>query len=285
MKFLFLSLLLVTTQLFGSKILTYNIYERSDRVDMMLTFDTPYEGKIKQHSNASKIVIKLGDASIEMPKIKSVNSAFVDTITITPMSQETQIIASIANKTKLYVSKTSDAYGLRLRFAKPIASTKKEQVVPANNFMSALDTKDETEVSMSYIIVVILLLVAVIVLLILKKKISTGGGTKPNWLSLQKESKDNVSVRFQKSIDTKNKVVMLDYGEESYLVVMGTNNILLDKFESNSTVVKKESQFESMLSDKRESLDSFLQLDTKEDEENEAFDSYKAKASNLDFRL
>ena len=284
MKFLFLSLLLLSTQLFGSKILTYNIYERSDRVDMMLTFDTPYEGKIKQHSNASKIVIKLGDASIEMPKIKSVNSAFVDTITITPMSQETQIIASIANKTKLYVSKTSDAYGLRLRFAKPVASTKKEPQVQENNFMSTLDTKDETEVSMSYIVVVILLFVAVIVLLILKKKISTGGDTRPNWLSLQKESKDNVRVRFQKSIDTKNKVVMLDYGEESYLVVMGTNNILLDKFEGKSTV-KKESQFESMLSDKRESLDSFLQLDTKEDEASEAFDSYKAKASNLDFRL
>ncbi len=284
MKLLFLSLLLLSTQLFGSKILTYNIYERSDRVDMMLTFDTPYEGKIKQHSNASKIVIKLGDASIEMPKIKSVNSAFVDTITITPMSQETQIIASIANKTKLYVSKTSDAYGLRLRFAKPVASTKKEPQVQENNFMSTLDTKDETEVSMSYIVVVILLFVAVIVLLILKKKISTGGDTRPNWLSLQKESKDNVRVRFQKSIDTKNKVVMLDYGEESYLVVMGTNNILLDKFEGKSTV-KKESQFESMLSDKRESLDSFLQLDTKEDEASEAFDSYKAKASNLDFRL
>ncbi len=40
----YLLLLLFPLLLLGSKILSYNVYERSNRVDVMLTFDTPFEG-------------------------------------------------------------------------------------------------------------------------------------------------------------------------------------------------------------------------------------------------
>jgi len=280
MKILILLLLISTSQLFASKILSYNIYERSDRVDMMLTFDTPYEGSIKQHASKSKIIIKLTDADIESPKVKSVNSTYVNKLTITPMSKETQIIASIENGVKLSVSKTSDAYGLRLRFSKKVASKKVEKnILSTPSLLPSLETKEETQVSMTYVVVVILLLIAVIALFILKSKLTSG--STGGWLSIEKEPKENVKIRFQKALDPKNRVVMLDYAEESYLVVLGNSNILLDKFEGQS--IRKESQFESMLNDKRDSLDSFLQIDKQDADE--PLSSYKEKASNLDYRL
>jgi len=66
--------------LFASKILSYNIYDRTDRADVMITFDTPYNGVIKQSRGKSKITIKLENASIESPKIKKVASRFLHTV-------------------------------------------------------------------------------------------------------------------------------------------------------------------------------------------------------------
>ena len=57
MKYLFL--LLLPVLLFGSKILSYNVYERSQHVDIMLTFDTPYEGKLSQIKKNGNIILKL----------------------------------------------------------------------------------------------------------------------------------------------------------------------------------------------------------------------------------
>jgi len=48
MKFI-LFFLLFATQILASNLLTYNIYERADRVDIMLSFDAPYEGNIFQN--------------------------------------------------------------------------------------------------------------------------------------------------------------------------------------------------------------------------------------------
>ena len=55
----------------------------------------------------------------------------------------------------------------------------------------------------------------------------------------------NVSIRFQKNIDSSNSVVMLDFGEQSYLVLMGASNILLDKFTDNKPVSQED--FETIL--------------------------------------
>ncbi len=64
-------ILALALSLNAAKILSYNIYDRTDRVDVMITFDTPYDGIIKQSITKSKIIIKLQDASIESEKQKN----------------------------------------------------------------------------------------------------------------------------------------------------------------------------------------------------------------------
>ncbi len=116
-KYLLVFLLPIT--IYASKILSYNIYDRTDRADIMITFDVPYDGVIKKSvtdTNPKKIIIKLEDASIESTKLKKVSSKYIKTLAITPLSNHVQIIATVSNGVDLQVSKTSDAYGLRLRF-------------------------------------------------------------------------------------------------------------------------------------------------------------------------
>ena len=293
-----LLLLLVTIlPLFGAKILSYNVYERDSGVDMMITFDTPYSGLIKRHDATNKIIIKLADASIESPKIKSVDSRLIKEFTITPMLKETQIIVTLKKAVSLKVSKTTDAFGLRLRFLDKALTTKEpisaldSTTKEGTSILSNLPTKSSPTLTPRYITVVLILFIMVIALFILKKRV-TSTTTPPKWFALQKSKKDDVSIRFQKAIDSKNRVVMLDVGEQSYLMVVGNSNLLLDKFDSGAVV--KESEFESVLDAKRGELDKMLQIDSakvdpltpsKTKSSDDPLYSYKQKASNLDFPL
>ena len=304
----YLLLFLLPFSLQASKILSYNIYDRTDRADVMITFDTPYDGVIKQSISKSKIIIKLSDASIESSKIKNVSSKFLHSITITPMSGQTQIVASVPSSVKLIASKTSDAYGLRLRFTNAVAkkSTAKNSPTATSTSLSALPTKKSDDMSTSYYIVVTILIIGILILFVLKKKMA-GKNTQNQqspWLFQENQdnkypqtntqtaqtattpsldSNNDISIRFQKSLNERNSVVMLDFGVQSYLVLMGTNNILLDKFTDNKPATQED--FESILQNRHQELDDFLRVEsnnnTQSSQPKEALQAYKEKAASI----
>ena len=45
--------------IFATTLLTYNTYDRDDRVDLMLSFDTPYNGKIFLKKSGDDFIIHL----------------------------------------------------------------------------------------------------------------------------------------------------------------------------------------------------------------------------------
>jgi len=285
-------LFLLPLSIYASKILSYNIYDRSDRADVMITFDVPYEGTIKKSATSSKIIIKLQNASIESSKLKQISSNYINTLAITPLTNYVQIVASISNGVILQVSKTSDAYGLRLRFKK--GTTKNNTTKPTlassqqTSQLSHLPTKKNNDMTQSYYIVIAILIVGIIILFVIKKKI-----TNKHPLNKQKESLDknkvalesisnsdgSVSIRFQKNIDDKNSVVMLDFMNQSYLVMMGSNNVLLDRFSDDKPASQEE--FNVILQDHQEMLDNFL---SNKDSENEPkAKTYSQKASTISY--
>ncbi len=303
-KYLLLSLL--SLSLFGSKILNYNIYDRTDRADVMITFDTPYSGIIKQSRGRSKIIIKLEDATIESPKIKKVTSRFLQSLSLTPFKGHTQITASIPQSVKLLASKTANGHGLRLRFTNKVATKEKSlvqnSIAQTNNPSSSLPTKKSDDLTQSYYIVIVILIIGILILFYIKKK-ATPVRLKQNrqatkqqkapWLfsakttperqkNIQKNTNE-VSIRFQKNIDARNSVIMLDFGTQSYLVLMGDSSILLDKFHENRPSSQQE--FETILQSRYEELENFLNTknknrDTKEPEK-EPLQAYKERAASL----
>lgn len=282
--------------LHASKILSYNIYDRTDRVDVMITFDTPYEGIIKQSVSDSTITIKLQDAFIESPKIKQLSSKYIRSISITPMEDYTQIMAEVPPTVNLQASKTSDAYGLRLRFTTNILSSaaKAESKEPVNNSSNALPTKKSDDLSQSYYIVITILILGILTLFYIKKKIKAPQNRQPQatWLfkengepqkevtqqKQQQHNINNVTIRFQKALDSQNSVVMLDFGEQSYLVLMGKSNILLDKFTGDRPAT--EDDFNSILQSRHKELENFL---NGESEYKESLRAYKEKAASISY--
>lgn len=292
-----LLLFIIPFSLSASKILSYNIYDRTDRVDVMITFDTPYDGVIKQNVSNSTITIKLQNASIESSKVKQLSSKYIKAISITPMENYTQIVAEIPPSVTLQASKTSDAYGLRLRFTTVAlsGSNSAEAKEVQDESIGALPTKKDDDLSQSYYIVVTILILGIAALFYIKKRVSTPQArqAQSSWLfqenkEAQKEvveqtdaninSINNVTIRFQKSLNSDNSVVMLDFGEQSYLVLMGKSNVLLDKFTENRP--STEDDFNSILQNRHKELDSFLNDDNKY---RESLRSYKEKAASISY--
>ena len=297
-------LLMLPLFLFASKILSYNVYDRTDRTDIMITFDTPFQGVIKEKSTASKIVLTLSNVSIESPKLKKVSSKYIRTLSIIPLNNATQIVASITNSgVHLSASKTTDGYGLRLRFSSKGTTAKETTEQEAQNSLSMLPTKKGPDISNSYYIVISIMLIGVFILLYLKKKVqakqvtpkkakkaawlfeSTNKSPKKSQETQEDEGNNNVTIRFQKAIDGDNSVVMLDFGPQSYLVLMGKSNILLDKFTDEKP--SSQQDFESILQSRHEELESFLSttpstLNNNVKEKNqEPLQAYKERAATL----
>ena len=301
----YLILFFLPLALFGSKILSYNIYDRSNHADIMITFDTPYHGVIKQSIQKSKIIIKLEDASIESPKIKNVDSKYLHALTITPLQNETQLTASVPSNVKLIASKTADAYGLRLRFTdkhaerltQTAANTQSQETLG-----SALPTKKDDALQKNYYLVIGILVIGILTLLYIRKKMPAQkqNAKKSTWLfqanpqekaavkenipAASQQDSNEVSIRFQKAIDDKNTVVMIDFGAQSYLILMGNGNILLDKFTDNKPTSQQE--FESILQSRHEELEDFLNGTQGKDSfesshYKESLESYKEKAASL----
>jgi hypothetical protein len=289
----YLLLFILPFSLYASKILSYNIYDRSDRVDVMITFDTPYHGVIKQSIGNSTITIKLQDASIESAKMKQLSSKYIKSLSITPMSGYTKIIALVPPSVNLRASKTSDAYGLRLRFAtkavpQKLNKTSKQASSPS---LSLLPTKKSDDIQQSYYIVIAILIVGIGLLFFIKKRVAPAKFQNKQTSWLFKETQDSpkettaqttqssdVSIRFQKSINQENSVVMLDFGEQSYLVIMGKSNILLDKFTDDKPITQDD--FDTILQDRHRELDDFLHKD-EESLKKEPLQAYKERAASI----
>jgi len=290
----YLVLFLLPFSLYASKILSYNIYDRTDRVDVMITFDTPYDGVIKQRVGNSTITIKLQDASIESAKLKQLSSKYIKSLSMTPMAGYTKIVALVPPSVSLKASKTSDAYGLRLRFTtkttpKKVDTTKE----PSSSPLSLLPTKKSDDIAQSYYIVIAILILGIVLLFFIKKRVTPlkPKKEKSSWLfkenvESKKESipqttqESNVSIRFQKSINNENSVVMLDFGEQSYLVLMGKSNILLDKFTDDKPVT--EDDFDTILQNRHKELNDFLR---EEEELKEPLQAYKERAASIAYEV
>ncbi|MBP9566220.1 MAG: hypothetical protein KBE02_02920, partial [Sulfurospirillum sp.] len=97
--------------------------------------------------------------------------------------------------------------------------------------------------------------------------------TPSSWLFNQKTtSAQEVTLLHKKPIDTQNSVVLFEYGSIKYLVMTGSSNLLLEKFQNGE--VKDDNDFEKVFEENRRRLDEYLKL-----QDSTKQNSYKEKAS------
>jgi mannitol-specific phosphotransferase system IIBC component len=144
----------------------------------------------------------------------------------------------------------------------------------------------------SYYTVIAILIVGILILFIVRKKVMLKSNetnkqhtqskkqTSNTPSDTSKQQNSEVSIRFQKNIDDTNSVVMLDFMQQSYLVMMGSNNVLLDRFKDDLPTSQEE--FDVILQEHQHVLDGFLNSPDTQDNSN-SVKSYSQKASTISY--
>ena len=265
-----LILLFFTVYGFASNLLTYNIYERTDRVDVMLSFDSPYEGKIYQKKMDNQIALTLEDLSFDKKIDKRINSKIVQTLKIIPHKNSLQILLGTKNKIGVIASKTTDGFGLRIR-AKLInvQNNRRVETTPllANNQNNDLQIIDQR-----YTYVVVVLLILLVFMFWVKRRVTNSipknSNKKGSWL-FKNNPEENIEIKIihKKPIDNQNSLLLVEFDNRRYLLMSGNSNVLIDTFSKSD--VESDSEFEKVFEENRKKLDDFLKLQERQ------IDSYK----------
>jgi len=281
MKILFI-LFVTLTSLFSANLLTYNVYERSDRIDVMLSFDSPHEGSISQKNDPASITLTISDLHYDKMVEKSINSPIIQDLLIIPEGNSLKVSLKSDKKISVVASKTVDGFGLRIRGSIMQASQAPVATPSPSIADASVGTNASDFLDTRYVIVIAVLLVLSFVMLWIRKRLNTlpqknrSTGAGKSWLFNPKTGiPQEVTLLHKKPLDTNNSVVLFEYGEIKYLVMTGNTNVLLEKFQNGE--VKDNSDFEKVFEDNRRRLDEYLKLqDTK-------LNTYKNKAS-ADYR-
>ena len=78
--------------LYSVELISYNIYDRNDRVDLMLSFDNAYNGKISQKKEKNLTLLTFSDLTYSKDELKELNSQLVDKISISSKNNNTYIM-------------------------------------------------------------------------------------------------------------------------------------------------------------------------------------------------
>ena len=235
----FIILLFVFVFSYGGKILNISYFPSNDKIDILFSLDEPFKGKI---SLEKENTYKISTISFNRIEQKKFNSGL--NVIISPLDKNSVELKLISkNKISIKASLTAKGYGLRIRLLGVKVKQKQDFV------MQNIKPKDTTTSFnfVNYLIVIFILVILIIVLLIVKKK------------TLQKLpanlQKDGYKLLYQKMIDPKNRIVLIEVFEKRYLLLLGDkNNVLLDNFSQNNQEelqdISSQNKFDSLLEEK-----------------------------------
>jgi len=243
-------IIFIAVMLFGSNLVNINFFAQKDKLDILFSLDAKFSGKVI-NSDKNKFIIT--NISSNKEYYKKLDNFFIREVKISPNHNNIVIKFVTNNKYKTSVALTPDGYGVRFRISS-VKSASKDDNMSFKNPQDSLDY-------VSYFISIAILIIIAIILWILRKKVVT-----------KLPVKSNLNILFQKPIDTKNRIVLLEFNNRKYLVIVGNSNILLDVFDENMVNISTQNDFDNFLKNEmNEKLDN-LQRYIKNAEELKEFD-------------
>ncbi len=286
-----IGLLLLAHTLFAVTLLNQNIYEREKRVDLMLSFDAPFEGSIKKSvAPDGRLDIKLTGVQVLKPFRKELQNGLIEAVAITGAGKNAALvkITPAAKHLSVDASKTIDGFGLRLRIipatvpAEKTAAAKStaaavSQQQGATRPLNTLKSSDTLPGWRYWAVLGIMLFLLLILWLVKRKKLPGMAGA--GWLMPKtagtKAYPEGAVIRYQKPLDPQNRLLLLEFNSKQYLLVVGNSNLLLDTFSEER--IEDPDSFTSLFEANKKQLDHFLK-----ENHPDAYEAFKANASKDD---
>ncbi len=248
-----LLLLLLLLQLLEAVTLReYSFYEKPQRIDLMLTFDTPYQGKITRTRQNDQVILILKAVQFPQKSIdKTLTSDFVRKISIASTGDDTRIVLYPKEPFAVNASKTIDNMGLRIRIQRASAAAiESGSLHPIPTPVTA--PKQTVDFSGAFLKVLLVLGGVIVLLWMLKRWLMKKSSS--TWLFGQTATGEDLKILAQKPLDMRNRLVLLGYGKTKYLVILGESNLLLERFEGDEAAA-----FDALLQKEGKKLGEFLQ--------------------------
>lgn len=263
----FLLLLCFALPLFATKLVDFNVYERNDRVDLMLVFDSAYKGKLVQKKEGNFVLITLDGLSTAKEEKRELKSNLLKQVLITPQNKQTLIMLETQNNASVNAGSDKDQISLRVRVLPEGVSQSSLNTSTA----SILNLKNENNQSIkpknsslegfdftNYILVLSVLVLLLIVLWWIKRKLEY----KNNFNSKE------VKLIFQRPLDKNNKFVILEYDNKRYTLIIGASNLLLQtsdvQSEESLEHTPKERSFDSFFEENKQKIQNLIKKKEKQ---------------------
>lgn len=273
-----LFLFLLSIHAFASQVTDFNIFEREGRVDVMLSFDSPYGGSISKQSGDGYVNILLSDLYLKEDAEEVFSGEIIQVLKIYQDGANVNILVLSKGDVNVIASKSAEGYGLRLRFSAKGGSLLRSTTDQGSAKTPLSDlTKEDNIDYKNYLLVFGVLLFLIGILYVVKKKVAQGATLssplqlKSSWLFSGKEyKKEDIKLINQKFIDPKTRVCIIEIYKRRYAVLITPNSAtFIDKIDTEESETKSEndSKFEAMLNDNKERLKEYLSIEDKRFEE------------------
>ena len=240
--------MLFALPLFGVRLIDYNIYDRNDRVDLMLSFDGAYEGRISQSKNGDFTLLSFENLEAKND-LKTLNSKLVDKIQITHKDNKTFIMFQNKKKLDFSISSVNDKFGVRIRAlpAGKILSEKKVSILDDNQTLTQAKNPNLKDYDYTTYILVVLVLVLLLFALWWLKRTKGGEG-------------GDFRLKFQRGLDRNNRLMVLDYENKRYVLIVGASNLLLESREllQDECTEDKEKNFDSFFEENKRKIQNLI---------------------------
>lgn len=275
----YLLLIFLSLPLFGVNLLTYNIYERDQRVDLMLSFDAPYEGKIVQKLENGINILTLNGVSFSQNIDRTLDSMILQTMSIEGSQNSTNLVLWADKPISIEAAMTKDRYGLRVRVLSGNTTTN-TATATQNNINNAIQfANEDSMLDTKYIIVMVFLVILIIILFFIKRYITSSKNISygvidiknPLQKFIKSDNKNGIDIIFQRPLDKQNQIMLLKHENRKYLILVGSSNVVLDKFGADN--IQTSDDFEVFFEENRQRLGKFLE------ERQNSLSDYKQKAS------
>ncbi|HDZ5065074.1 TPA: hypothetical protein RTH03_001020 [Campylobacter jejuni] len=247
--------------LYSVELISYNIYDRKDRVDLMLSFDNAYNGKISQKKEKNLTLFTFSDLTYSKDELKELNSQLVDKISISSKNNNTYIMLQNKQNVNLELSSINDKFGVRIRaieqgktsiepIATPVPTVDNSQELIPKPKSTSLEEYDYT----NYILVMLILVALLIALWWFKKTMIY----KNNNVSR------DFTMIFQRFLDKNNQLVVFDHANKRYTMIIGNSNVLLESAEiaEEQTIKhteKTEKNFDSFFEENKKRIQNLIE--------------------------
>ncbi len=246
--------------LFAVELVNYNIYDRNDRVDLVLSFDNVYKGQISQKKEKNLTLLTFSGLKYFKDELKNLNSQLVDRISISSKDNNTYIMLQNKKNINLVISSINDKFGIRIRAVEqgkaddltinPVLDSTNNQNLMPKPKSTSLQGYDY----INYIFVMLILVILLIVLWWFKKTMVKNGSTSRDF-----------SMVFQRFLDKNNQFVVFDYANKRYIVIIGNSNIFLESIEvfkedqNLKSMEKTEKNFNSFFEENKKRIQNLIQ--------------------------